>query len=91
MEKHKIRNLGEGYFTRRPISIHVYREYSGWVSYFPEGDFESKGDNKKEAVDNIREVILVFYKNLSVERPQDLGPSLQKKKRILEDLVERIV
>jgi len=92
MEKQRIRNLGNRYFTRRPISIHVYRDSKGlYNSEFPEGNLHTNGYKKTQAIDNLKSLIIDMYEILNKTPIVNLSSKLQKKKRILEDLVERIV
>lgn len=86
----QIMTLGiPGYEVRRPIPVTVRPDGDEFVASFFDAGISTGGDSEQEAIFNLQTLVADFFDGLSVTPDEQLGPALQRQKRVLTESVCR--
>jgi hypothetical protein len=71
----------------RPIPVSLKRGENGYIASFLGASIHTAGRTKSEAVQNLRDLIPVFYQNLSVESPRSLSQEMRRNLALLKKFI----
>jgi hypothetical protein len=77
----------EPYELLKPISIVIEGRRDGFVASFVEANINASGATEHEAINMIKDMILMAYERLSARDDKHLGPGPLKQKQILASLI----
>jgi hypothetical protein len=72
-----------------PISALVQPEEDGFVASLTDANLSSSGDTQYEAVENLKDLILMAFRGFENEDDETLGPAMLKQKRALFAVIRR--
>jgi hypothetical protein len=77
----------EPYELLRPISIAIEGHTEGFIASFVEANINASGETEHEAVNMVKDTILMAYERLVSKDDEALGPGPLKQKQILMNLI----
>ena len=77
----------EPYELKRPISVLIQRLDDGFMASYLEANINASGDTENEALDMVKDMMLIAYDRLSAKADRDLGPAPLRQKRILMSVI----
>jgi hypothetical protein len=77
----------EPYELLRPISIVIEGQPEGFTASFVEANINASGDTEHEAINMVKDTILMAYERLVPKDDESLGPGPLKQKQILMSLI----
>ena len=77
----------EPYELLKPISIEIEGQGDGFVASFVEANINGSGATEHEAINMVKDTILMAYERLSAKDDRQLGPGPLKQKQILTSLI----
>lgn len=60
-----------------------------YTAKFFDANIGASGETQQEAVDNLKELLVLFYESLAEEKDENLGPPMKKQKAVLEAFIKR--
>ena len=84
-------SLGEpGYKVLKSIPVTIRLDGEEFVATFFDANISTGGDTQQEAVANLQSLIADFCDELTATPQTELGPSLQRQKRVLAEFICQI-
>ncbi len=77
----------EPYELLRPISIVIEGQTDGFLASFVEANINASGETEHEAINMVKDTILMAYERLVSKADEKLGPGPLKQKQILMSLI----
>jgi hypothetical protein len=77
----------EPYELLKPISVVMESQGDGFVASFVEANINTSGETEHEAINTIKDMILMAYERLSAKDDHQLGPGPLKQMQILTSLI----
>jgi hypothetical protein len=77
----------EPYELLRPISIVIEAQKGGFIASFVEANINASGATEHEAINMVKDTILMAYERLVPKDDKNLGPGPLKQKQILMSLI----
>ena len=77
----------EPYELLKPISIVIEGQTHGFVASFVEANINASGETEHEAINLVKDTILMAYERLSAKDDTKLGPGPLRQKQILTSLI----
>ncbi len=77
----------EPYELLRPISIVIEGQADGFIASFVEANINASGETEHEAVNMVKDTILMAYERLASKNDEALGPGPLKQKQILMSVI----
>ena len=72
-----------------PFSVVVQPDDEGYVATLFHADISSSGDTQEEAVANLKDLVLMIFRDFEHEEDDKLGPAMVRQKRALMSLIRR--
>src|SRR5438067_5988269 len=77
----------EPYELLKPISIVIEGQGDGFIASFVEAKINASGETEHEAINMVKDTILMAYERLSAKDDAKLGPGPLRQKQILTSLI----
>ena len=72
-----------------PFDIVIQSDDDGYVASFLEANISSAGDTQHEALENLKDLILMIFQDFEGEEDDSLGPAMLRQRMILLGLIRR--
>jgi hypothetical protein len=79
----------EPYELLRPISIVIEGQAKGFIASFVEANINASGETEHEAINMVKDTILMAYERLGSKDDKSLGPGPLRQKQILMSLIRQ--
>lgn len=79
----------EPYHAIAPISAVVQGTDGDYMATFFDANIGSSGETHQEAVDNLKELIIMNFESLEGDDDESLGPLLKRQKAVLRQFIKR--
>jgi predicted RNase H-like HicB family nuclease len=73
----------------KPFNIVIQSDDGGYTASWIEANIGSAGDTQHEAMENLKDLILMIFEDFEGDEDDALGPAMLKQKTILLDLIRR--
>jgi hypothetical protein len=77
----------EPYELLRPLSIVIEGRTGGFIASFVEANINASGETEHEAINMVKDTILMAYERLASKDDETLGPGPLKQKQILMNVI----
>lgn len=74
---------------RRPINAVIAPCPGGYTASFLDADLATSGDSEAEALDNLKDLLLLVFEDFEKADDATLGPAMLKQKSVLRDVIAR--
>lgn len=81
--------LPEPFKVIAPIKVVVQGTGDDYTATFFDANIGSSGETQQEAVDNLKELLIMSFESLEHDTADGLGPQMKKQKVVLESFIQR--
>ncbi|MDG3007775.1 type II toxin-antitoxin system HicB family antitoxin [Paludisphaera mucosa] len=74
---------------RRPIGVVIGPCRGGFTASFLDANLSTSGETEAEALDNLKDLLLMAYEDFEQSDDSALGPAMLKQKSVLFDVIQR--
>jgi predicted RNase H-like HicB family nuclease len=79
----------EPFHIDTPISVVVQGTDGDYTATFFDANIGSSGETQQEAVDNLKELLIMSFESLADDQEESLGPLMKRQKLVLEAFMRR--
>jgi predicted RNase H-like HicB family nuclease len=73
----------------KPFEVVIREVEGGYEASFIEANIGTTGDTRHEALENLKDLILMIFRDFEGEDDATLGPAMRKQRDILSDFIRR--
>ena len=79
----------EPYRLLKPLLITVKYENDEYVAHYADANLSAAGDTAYESIENLKQLMLTVYDNLTSYDPKKLGPAPRRQKTVLMEYINK--
>ena len=79
----------EPFEVRSPINVVLQGSDGDYTATFFDANIGSSGETQQEAIENLKELLIMSYESLEADEEENLGPQMKKQKAVLDAFMKR--